>query len=218
MAATKRPGKAKKRVVKKAVPNRVRRVFGFRTHQAEVRLIEFGGKKRVLRFDRVHSDKTSARKEFIQQKIFHTLFPENSIAPVGIAAIKEQNRKCWGVVSEILRNRSRDYKAYQRLYYETLLTQATADELVAMAPHVKFSDNVGLPLARRIKEQTGISVDLASVNICNVKGKPVFFELWPFKLNVPLLKKYIQANVKDKKPRQMLLKLLNEWLSYPEPA
>jgi hypothetical protein len=231
MPAGKKSRKAKKPVEKKPGAKRSRRAFGFETDEAQIRLIRFRGKKRVIRLlgewyrtwpegkpDGVRvftplpslKAKALARKQFIQQKIFHELFPKNSIVPVGIAMVKEKGQTYWGTVSEILRNRSEDYKLYQRILY---LHHLPTDLERAMASrHSDFAWKIGRPRASEILEQTGIALNPALVNICNVKGKPVFFEITT--VNPDKLKKYIQSNVKDKKTRQMLLRLRKKLARY----
>jgi len=199
---------------KNLTPRRMRRAFKADSHQADIHLIMYRGKRRVIRLQRVEKDssKEGARRRFIEQKIFHTLFPENSIVPVGIATVKVKGVKKWGMVSEIVKGRSNDYKVYQKTFYRTReyfsLNDLTKEERETRERHRKFATDVGTPFIEKISGQAGIMLDPASVNICNVRGKPVFFEV------VGILqiraKDYIETTVKNEKTKRMLLKLLSQ--------
>jgi len=120
-AVTKTPVPRKKTPTK----FRPRPLFKFETHESNQYLIQYKGKKRVLRVYRGLTPKgnevgkTQAKISFIDHLIFHMLFPKNSITPVGVAYIRESASgiKRYGVVSEILRGRTIGYKAYQKAYY-----------------------------------------------------------------------------------------------------
>ncbi len=195
-----------------------RRVFRFRTLGAEIRFITYRGKRRIIRIVHNNSEnKAFARKDFLKHKIFHTLFPKNSIAPVGVASVKEQGKTHYGMVSAILRNRGIGYKVFQQYFYGGLevnkskKTNAPQPGLATLNRHKMFISQVAEPFALKIKKETGIKLNINSVNVCGVKFEPVFFEI--VSINEVMLKKYIKDTVKTEKKRAQLLKYLNE-LSY----
>ncbi len=217
MAGVKKKAKAKK-VVKK--PKRVRKAFGFSTQQAKIRVIEFRGKRCLLRIPsgNLKPTKQFARRMFVLHKIFHTLFPKNSINPVGIKSIKEKDKTSWGMVSEILKNRSSEYKITHALYYESPLRLKLSPDMIekAYAKHLGFVYKKADPFSMKLAEKTGIYTNEHRVNICNVKGKPVFFEIDSIKTNRLLA--FIESNVKNQKTKEMLKTLVKELPSNYSPV
>jgi len=192
----------------KQVPEKNRRVFKFKTHEAEIHLIRFKGKKRVIRVKGIgFLGKRTARKKFLACKIFHTLFPENSIVPVGVASVKKNGLKHWGSVSEILRGRSSEYKTYPQMFYEPK-EEIRESTIHLRARYQKYADKIGEPFAKDLLEKTGISLDDATPNFCIINEKPVFFEIRS--INSKKLKEYLKAEVKDEQTRKTVLKLLRK--------
>ena len=190
---------------------RSRRAFGFRTHEAQVRLAKFRGKHRVFRPAK-SGKKIFAERDLLRQEIFHSLFPQNSLTPLGIAFVEEGGKHVWGVVTKIVHKRSSDYKRAQKLFY-TDLSKYYDHKDEAVARHEDFVRDVAMPLSFRIRQEAGIDFDNAPVNVCNVEGTPVFFEvsdLWP-----RVCEKYIERTVANKAKKKRLLDSLQR-LEYIE--
>jgi hypothetical protein len=76
----------------------------------------------------------------------------------------------FGVVTEIERRQSPDFKVYQREVRGDVERFSPASNR-----HKEFIQVVALPLANRILKESGIRVDYPG-NISNVNGNPLFFE------------------------------------------
>jgi len=210
MAKTQVPKKARKRA-KRPRPGRARRTLRLRTREAGIYLTRYKGKLRVLRIPcggRMRANKLAAQKIYSALKIFHSLFPENSIRPVGISYIipegkQHRGEQHWGVVSDILRKRSPEYKEYQAWFYAGEINRHNTDERIKMRKeHHEFVYVIGTREAYQIERSSGISLNTRHVNVCNVEGKPVFFEI--VKIDSAKLRQSIKANVKGRKQAELL--------------
>lgn len=105
--------------------------------------------------------------------IFHTLFPENSLTPLGVSFVTKNGKTGYGMVSEVVKQRSHDYKLYQQWWYVGRKKGEPMSE--AIMRHETFVEKVAIPLARKIHKDTGIQVNEFPVNVCNINGRPVFF-------------------------------------------
>jgi len=105
----------------------------------------------------------------------------------------------WGVVTEIERKQSADFKKYQHD------VRARADSDVwfkATEQHIKFIEKTGIPIGNRIFRESGISV-VTNGNISNVNGKPLYFEP---KITAPR-RLFALIQTKPAKERQALLRI-----------
>ena len=187
---------------------RMRNAFTFNTDEAKTMVIEFKGKRAMFRLPmKEFSSKRAARNKFILYKIFHELFPQNSIKPLGIKAVNEKEFPQWGLVSEILKNRSPEYKIYQQAFYRPRSKMKLPEKAIdaAIKKHERFVNETAMPALIKIALETGIRLNNHPVNICNVKGNPVFFEIAQ-RVNHRLLE-YINKKVKNPKKREMLTRL-----------
>jgi|GEM_PF-2373926 len=76
----------------------------------------------------------------------------------------------WGVVTEIERRQSHEFKVYQ-----TYVRGFARREPRAAQEHNKFVQSIAWPLADKIFKESGIRVDYAG-NMSNVGGNPLYFE------------------------------------------
>lgn len=168
---------------------RHRRAFGFQTQEAQVRLIRFGGKIRIIKPDYV--ERKLAEKDFLEQKIVHSLFPQNCIKPVGVSYVEGKNKPVWGVVSEIVKGRGSDYKDYLRWFYGAGQKVDARKLRSATKRHKEFAASHAKPFAQSVFTQTGIKLNYHPANVCNIGGRPVFFEMiiWDYKK----LEKHIES-------------------------
>ena len=148
-----------------------------------------------------------AERNLLRLRIFHALFPENSLTPAGIAFVEEGKKQAWGVVTNILRKRSADYKIYQQVFYTKQGYAATGKNREAFERHEEFVPKIAKPILAKIRE-AGIAVDSAEVNVCNAGGKPVFFEVKAIS-QIKCLK-IIQRTVTNERQRNKLIHLLQE--------
>lgn len=184
---------------------RSRRAFSFSTYQAQVRLVKYKGKTRVFR-PSYEGEQIFAERNLLKARIFHALFQENSLTPVGIALVEENGKQVWGVVTNIVRNRSADYKLYQQRFYTAVpFYAAIGKESEAIERHERFCREIAAPILDKIRE-AGINVDWAQVNICNAGGKPVFFEAW--RISPKKCMAFIDRTVPDIRKREKLIGLL----------
>ncbi|MFA6269252.1 MAG: hypothetical protein WCW13_05025 [archaeon] len=186
----------------------IRRAFrSFSTEEAWTFVVSSKGKRRFCRVHRIRSSKPLATQQKLVLDLFHKLYPNNSLTPVGLIRIpgkvirasypeefeaytyvqdgslrdflnrglKRRERglykfPIWGVVSEIERRQSPDFKVYQRE-----VRGGVANFSKAAKRHIAFMKSVAYPLANKILKESGIRVDYTG-NISNVRGNPLFFE------------------------------------------
>ncbi|MFH0714965.1 MAG: hypothetical protein V1847_04530 [Candidatus Diapherotrites archaeon] len=93
---------------KKTALPKARQIFAHSTEDAIVRAIKFRGKNCIVRVPKIRytlslnrKTKKVAQKEFQKQSVFHALYPENSLNPLGIAEVEIDGKRMWGSVSEI---------------------------------------------------------------------------------------------------------------------
>ena len=187
MANAARPKRPARPSAAGAVKARHRRAFGFQTQEAQVRLIRFGGRIRIIKPR--HGERKSAKRDFHEQMIAHSLFPQNYIKPVGVSYVMENGRPVWGVVSEIVKGRGRDYKDYLKWCYGPVEGHSKLER--AAKRHEEFAKQCAKPFAIECLKQTGIKLNYHPANVCNIGGRPFFFEM--IILGPAQLKKHIES-------------------------
>src|SRR3989344_3879537 len=139
-------------------PNR-RRVFRFDTQTAEIRRIQYRGKRCIIRG--LHFKK-AALSDFYRHSIFHALFPQYSLKPLGVSSIRSAGGITkFGMVSEILKKRSPDYKKYQYWIYELRIEKKPQEIL----RHERFVKEIAEPIAFHIEQTSGIVLNDHPVNV-----------------------------------------------------
>ncbi|MFH1587574.1 MAG: hypothetical protein ABID38_06990 [Candidatus Diapherotrites archaeon] len=175
----KKPTKSARKKRKGPTRKKFRRAFIFQTDEFQLNLIRHGGKIRALRLPKRYLgdiEEREARRNYARYMIFHLLFPQHALEPVSIASVKKRGKERWGMVTEIIKGRSRDYKIFQRCSYMEGYEPSDV-EIDAIGRHEKFVVKNGRKIKEDIWKKTGISLNYSPVNVCNVKGKPVFFEV-----------------------------------------
>jgi len=199
-----------------------KRVFKKIDHQqSQIFVIKYRGKRRLVRI--TSSGKPGAERLFSKMKIFNILFSENSIKPIAVTSLNVEGRKSYyiklhdfhvlkipvgkqfGIVSDILKNRSNDYKEFQQWFYLSRKKHIPMTE--AVRRHLNFVEQVALPLRQEIADKTGIHLSKHPANICNVNDKPVFFEI--DYIRAYNLSKFI-ACLETGRRKKQLLSLLKE--------
>lgn len=184
---------------------RSRRIFKFNTEEAVVHL-QTAGIKGVVR---VIGSREKAFKNFFQQLLFHYLFPKHSLDPLVIGQVYSDGVK-FGMVTKVVRNRSSDYKKYQQWWY---VGRHKGEKMSApINRHEEFVAKIALPIANLIARDTGTQVNTYPVNVCNVNGKPLFFEIDGIDLDLvahhlsgkPMLKSFLLDILQN-------LKKLQKW-------
>lgn len=194
-----------------------RPAFRFKTDQADIFIIRFSGQRRVIRCKHVGSltsqktQKDIARKNFLELKLFNLLFPENSITPVAVSSINIRGRKRWGVVSEILRKKSSDYKKFQKRNYGK--PKKNKYDLETFR-HDEFLSGDSVVNMRRKIAEAGIHVNTHGVNTANVDGKPIFFEI--DRMDFLWMKERLKNDAIPKEKRGEYQSLLEEYYKIPE--
>jgi len=186
-----------------------RNAYCFSTQEANVHLVRYNGKPAVLRLLKPRysaqpssSMKMDAANNFAMQSIFHIIFPRYSIHPLSVMSVSSKFGKRWGMVSEVVKARSADYKAFQQGFYG--LEQHRNSP--AYKRHEDFVKKIAVPISGEIYKKTGIVVNDYPVNVCNVKGKPIFFEIDG--INPKKLKEYVDSQNFDPKTKETLSALL----------
>lgn len=111
-----------------------------------------------------------------------------------------QKYPIWGVVTEIERRQSPEFKLHQRELRGFVSKQSFGSKM-----HEFFINHTASPLAKQIFKESGIRVDYTG-NISNVKGNPLFFEP---KITAPnRLIEFIKT--KPKSEQVLLLRLVQE--------
>jgi len=198
------PARKRASIRKKPRVSESRRVFSFGTDEAEIRMLSYKGKRRIVRIRRWNCTRDMAVSDYYKMLIFHTLFPENSIKPVGVVETNDR----WGVVSEILRGRNRIYKKYHDWYYKIGRHQDGSRRPSYVRSHMDFVQEVGTPMLNKIKAEAGITPSSHPANIGNVNGKPVFFEF--FITHPSKLLRYIRGQTVDSTQR----KRMERWVEH----
>lgn len=194
----------------------------FTTDRAQILLVRRRSKLRALRLSKEGGRaRESAEHEFNLQKIFHLVFPENSIKPIEVARVMVEGKPRWGTVSEVLRQRSQDYKLAQRWFYASSGRWPKINDpekedacFEASLRHKEFVDSVGMKAASKI-EKAGFSVYTDSVNVCNAGGRPVFFGVMDT-IRVRSLENYLKKTADEDtraKVQALLKKLPARWKS-----
>ena len=146
----------------------IRRVFRKSPSQeARVFLIRTGKHKKV--FFRTGIDQMNTIRKYVFHKIFYALYPQYGIKPLSLAVATIDGKQELGMTSEIVRNRSHDYKLFHNTFY--------SDPIFAGGlPHVSFTIRQQ-NIVNQIKHESGIQVSDHPVNVINQNGKPVFVEI-----------------------------------------
>jgi hypothetical protein len=152
-----------------------RQIFSrMKTDESKQFLVRVNGERCFLRVEKRRATFARACQQFLWHSIFHELYPQHAIDPV--AVVKGPVREQWGVASRILRHRSRDYIDWQKWFYENRFDDY-AKQPDFVQRHVEFASTTATDVLRRILAESGISLNPHSVNIANVRGEPVFFEI-----------------------------------------
>jgi hypothetical protein len=186
---------------------RSRKVFSFSTDEAELHLIDFKGKIRALR---TVPDKKTAKKDYLEHSMFHILHPDISLKPVGVHyVLDEKGKRRWGMVSEVVRPRSADYRIYHDDFYKNHHSAKRPKEVKeSLQRHRRFANSAATLAVAETSLRTGITINPHPVNIGNSGGKPVFFEIED--IHPPFLETTIQ-NTKDPAKRKKLKRLYGSW-------
>ena len=146
----------------------IRRVFRKSPSQeARVYLIRTGKNKRV--FFRTGIDRTNTIWKYVFHKIFYALYPQYGIKPLSLAVATIDGKQELGMTSEIVRNRSHDYKLFHHTFY-------TDPIFAGGLPHASFAIKQQ-DIVEQIKRESGIWVSNHPVNVINQNGKPIFVEI-----------------------------------------
>lgn len=183
------------------------------TEEAQLFGLRFKGRRCVIRihnrFDSQKTDLYKATRDFLEHSLFHELFPEHSINPLGVQKIEVNGQPRFGMVSEIVSNRSKDYKAFHREFY-------TVSRFVKTAPsirHAEFVQKTARPLVSQIFAQSGIILGDHPANVTNVGGKPVFFEI--AYVDKKKLRTFITQQISDPPRQKNLLALVKQLERFP---
>jgi hypothetical protein len=153
----------------------------FWTHEATSYVVRAeDGKKLFLRVpntehDLIHSvfspvdTRAHAVRDYARMKLFNIMFPKNSINPVGLAEVDFGGAKAFGVLSEIIKGRSQDYKKHHTGVYNSKETPTDAHSRFVKGKEVT-------ELIGEIKK-AGFSFEGHSWNIMNAQGRPVLLEI-----------------------------------------
>ena len=154
------------------------------TECAHTAIIRYHGKRRLFRayHTKGHATKRIAKITHCRLAIAHTLFPQNFPKPIGITYILFKNpgdhspEKRWGVVNEIIKNRPKHYKRYQKDFYS--VTEHSEFNALKNEPHFIAQEKDFSDSKKRVSElaEMGINVEDHTVNTVVVNGTPKFFE------------------------------------------
>tara|TARA_Y100000310_G_scaffold319650_1_gene375168 strand:+ start:458 stop:1129 length:672 start_codon:yes stop_codon:yes gene_type:complete len=190
-----------------------RRAFtSFKTEEAQIHAMRFKGRTRVIR---PIGTRKEANLDLSRHSVFRLLFPGNAITPVGVSSLVEGGTRKHGLVSEIVRGRSHDYKQYQQWVYQQLHSKGTSQFIKVVNEgkgrrpdfvkrHEAFVKELADPISERALDM-GIELNTHPVNVCNAGGKPVFFEI--LSLNLRRLKS-VAARMPKSAQRAELEKLI----------
>jgi len=191
-----------------------RRAFSFSTDEATTYVIRHGGKRCMLRIPHEgylsagRKSREIAAREYLQMAIAHTLFPGSFPVPLGIMKIKgaaKSGGDLYGSVTEIVRQRSQEYKDYQQGYYVLRPKRGSAPVPSPEVIREKINERRGKPhlainskTAERISANTtrhieffdrekreaftrfasaGIVLDMNAVNTTWARNRAVHFEI-----------------------------------------
>ncbi len=187
-----------------------RRAFSFNTDESQVRVLRRQGQRVIIRPHTIYSStepRINAMLDYQYHRIFHALFPEYSIKPLGVARIEIDGLEAHGMTSEILKNRSPAYKAYQKWFYESRGKSSAGHIPPKAFPHWQFMHETAHPVAQELWNW-GIQVKTTPVNVAEVKQQPVFFEIYGID-HKKLVKRLSEPDV-DPVKKQKALKLLGQ--------
>jgi len=180
-----------------------------KTEQASIFLINYRGRPAIFRWhasELPSHNKSNAMARYYSHKIAHELFPDYTPRVLGVKQINvtlpdRTQRVVWGIVTDIIHGRSRDYKEYHEHFYEKpSVTPPPAHEAF-----VKANNKVTFAL-----EAAGICPMIDPINIINSHGKPIHIEI--SEVIPSKIKKYI-LKLPEKK-RKIILELLEKYEPY----
>ncbi len=188
------------------------------SEQAHIFVVNHGERPALFRCESTSNklrQKRTAFKIYYANLIAYELFPENTIKPISVekkqvtifhgTSVAEKKRKIWGVVSEIVKKRSKSYKHFQQVWYNNApkIDQHLLDEHKSFAKSVK-------PIVFQM-QSAGIEVNNHPVNIINSNGKPVFVEI--SEIDVYCLEEYLKTQINPEKRKRIEL-LIKRYMKY----
>ncbi len=149
----------------------MRRAFKFATHNAGLFVVKYNGRTRVLRIPNILFYRGIATTNFLEHRIFHELFPKNSIKPIALVPVDVQTKQGvvtkWCMVSDLLKGRTIDYKRYQAWFYNN--EKKPIQKPLEASAHELFIQTIPGHVFDEM-EKAGIDVNVHAANIANVDG------------------------------------------------
>jgi hypothetical protein len=148
-----------------------------KTDEAHIFVINYKGKPAIFRHKN-NSEKASKRN-YLAHKIAKELFPKNMLNPLGVTTKEveinltdnvKRKMKLSGIVTDIVKKRSKDYKDYQKRFYNQ------NKRTIPDHPHEKWFNENAREIAKEIRI-AGILIEDNAVNTINSGGTPVFVEV-----------------------------------------
>lgn len=164
---------------------RAKRVFHYDTYEAHVYVFRDKTKRGATRKRRIFRDGQEKREEAVKRFFLHTIlheaFPQNAIVPIDVRAMAPYPgaKKHWGMVSEVVKGRSREYRQHHRWDYTRhhMIQVPRVKDPPGYTRHIEWVEQHGAPLVKEIKRKTGIEVSSMPRNIINSRNTPVFVEV-----------------------------------------
>lgn len=175
----------------------------FWTHEASTYLVRLNKKRLFLRVPNVtlnlgeskHTPvdtKHHALRNYNLMQLLNLVFPNNSIKPVGVAQVDYGGKKAFGVLSEIIKGRSKDYKSCHRNVYGEEDLSFLDDSVDA---HTLFTQSKEVMQKLKQINSAGFSFEGKPWNMMNSNGNPIIVEL--HNVNPEKLLNYVRSLQKN---------------------
>lgn len=158
--------------------NKLENSLRSKTEEAMLFVINYKGRAAIFRHQ-VRSWKNNSYERYYAHLIAKELFPKYMLKPLGVEKreieinrLKNTKEKVsvYGLVTQIVKNRSREYKDYQQKFYKQKKYN------IPNHPHENwYSENVA-KLASEIRS-SGVLIEDNPINTINSRGKPIFVEV-----------------------------------------
>jgi len=155
--------------------NRARNKYS-KTDQASIFVIQYKGRLAIFRWhahENPQHNKQNAMARYYAHRIAHELFPKFTPKVLGvekrIITLPDASRtERWGLITEIVKRRSRDYKEYHEHFYD----KPHEEPLPAHEEFVNANTNI-----TGLLEDAGVCANCDAINIVNSGGTPIHIEI-----------------------------------------
>ncbi|MFH0714859.1 MAG: hypothetical protein V1847_03715 [Candidatus Diapherotrites archaeon] len=156
--------------------------------------------------------KQYAVEGFASHSLFYALFPEHAIKPKAITFVEDDEKRLYGVATEIVQNRDKEYKKFVRAAYtegkEGRMTLGEIKENSKTKKYFTFVENIAWKTQQFIWHETGIWADKHPINIAFVEGNPVFFEI--DSIDTKKLETYIERKIDNPQKAERLKRWIQQ--------